>query len=324
MLNPAFNNNNIPIVFSTDNQYAPYLGVTIKSLIDNASSKNNYDIVILESSISNLNKFLIRSLIGFKKNFSIRFIDVKPYLINTNFHVERYFSVETYYRLFIPTIMNNYNKVVYLDCDIIILDDIAELYNTDIQDYLLAATHNCTTIFCYEREYTLYGYNWKHYLENILKLTNPLDYFQAGVLVMNVTKMKEENIQEKTIQAANNFKHVLVDQDVLNKICHGRIKFISQSWDLLKCDWLKTSNFCSEKIVRDYAQAEKTPKIVHYAGDVKVWLNPFILHGLKWWKYAFKTIFISKLLKDLLFFNIKNFHLQRQKIKILYDLILDI
>ena len=69
ILKPAFNRNNIPVALSSDNNYASYLAVTIKSIIANASAKYNYDIVILEKSISDIYKKLILKMIMRILNF---------------------------------------------------------------------------------------------------------------------------------------------------------------------------------------------------------------------------------------------------------------
>ena len=86
-IKPTFSNNNIPIVFSCDNNYAPYLAVTIQSIIENSSSNNNYDIFILDENFNNTTKNKIFYQIKNKNNFNITFIPIKQYLNNIDLSV---------------------------------------------------------------------------------------------------------------------------------------------------------------------------------------------------------------------------------------------
>ena len=69
---PAFLQNNIPVVFAVDNNYAPYLSVCLESLINSSSITNNYDIWILDGGLSADIRYKLQSLIHNKRNFSIR------------------------------------------------------------------------------------------------------------------------------------------------------------------------------------------------------------------------------------------------------------
>lgn len=110
---PAFDNeDSINIVFCPDNNYAKYFGVLLQSIIDNSKSERKYDILVFANDISEHNQFLLKKMIP--DNFSLRFIDVTKY-INFNFfdckiYSKGYWSVSTFYRLFIPFIMPDYKK----------------------------------------------------------------------------------------------------------------------------------------------------------------------------------------------------------------------
>ena len=137
-LKPAFNNNNIPIAFASDNNYVKYLSVAIISLTDNMSKDYNYDIVILEDKIKDKSKLLLLEQVKDFKNVSLRFIDINKYFDkykNVEFYTLEnisYITKSMYSRFFIPKIFYNYNKVLYLDVDTLINDNLVELYQTDL------------------------------------------------------------------------------------------------------------------------------------------------------------------------------------------------
>ena len=137
-LKPIFdnsNNNTIPIAFASDNNYVKYLSVAIISLTDNMSKDYNYDIVILEDKIKDKSKWLLLEQVKNFKNVSLRFIDINKYFDEykyIDFHTSDYITRSTYNRLFIPNIFNKYDKVLYLDVDILINYNLVDLYNTEL------------------------------------------------------------------------------------------------------------------------------------------------------------------------------------------------
>lgn len=300
ILKPAFNRNNIPVALSSDNNYASYLAVTIKSIIANASAKYNYDIVILEKSISDIYKKLILKMIT-TKNISIRFVNISKLIQNHKFHLNTYFSEETYYRLFIPTIFKNFDKVIYLDCDLIVLHDLSELYTTNLNNNILAATWNVSTLIQTKYNLPVKNTPWKAYLRDQLHLTIPENYFQAGVLLLNINEMKKERIQEKAIILAESFNPILVDQDILNSLCQNKIIFFSQKWNFHNNFSTQYNNMNSiselpENIKTSYLEAKKNPFIIHYAGSVKPWHSPNLEYSDHWWHYARMTPFYEEIL----------------------------
>ena len=123
-------NKEIPVFFAIDDRYIPFLGVALKSLVDNTSKDNKYAIKILYTNVTEKNKLRIKKYE--KENISIEFVDLNKQLeeIKGKLYTRNYFSNTTYYRLFIPNLYPQYDKVIYLDGDIVVLGDISELYNT--------------------------------------------------------------------------------------------------------------------------------------------------------------------------------------------------
>ena len=138
-MNKKNNTKNIPIFFSSDDNYLPYLAVAIKSLIENASRDYNYTIYVLNNGVKQENANKISKMQN--KNFKIKFIDVtekiKP--IISMLGLRDYYTTAIYFRLFIASMFKNLHKALYLDCDIIVLGDISKLYNTELGDNILGA-----------------------------------------------------------------------------------------------------------------------------------------------------------------------------------------
>ena len=123
---------------AVDDGYIPFLGVALKSVIENSSKGNKYEIKILYTKVSEENKNKIKAYET--ENVSIEFVDLSSKLheIEDKLYTRNYFSNTTYFRLFIPELYPEYDKVVYIDSDTVTLADIADLYNTDMGDNLIA------------------------------------------------------------------------------------------------------------------------------------------------------------------------------------------
>ena len=129
---PAFNTNNVPIIFESSELFAPYLSVAILSLINTASNKANYDIIILSNEIRREDQRCLCKLAEGKSNFSIRFFDptdfVQSYIDNARYS----YLYLNYYRMSLPWILKHYTKVINLGVDVLVKRDIANLFNEDM------------------------------------------------------------------------------------------------------------------------------------------------------------------------------------------------
>ncbi|MGN1300727.1 MAG: glycosyltransferase, partial [Clostridia bacterium] len=129
----------IPIFFAIDDQYTPFLAVALKSLIDNASKDYKYLIKVLHTNVKENHMKQIQKYES--KNVDIEFVDLSYYIekVQDKLYTRDYYTNTTYFRLFLPDLYPQYDKVLYLDSDIIVLGDISELYNTDMGTNLVAA-----------------------------------------------------------------------------------------------------------------------------------------------------------------------------------------
>lgn len=295
-IEPIFTQNNIPVIIASNDYYAPYISTLLLSIIDASSERNNYDVIILSHDISEANKDILSSYAENNRNFSIRFFDPHRYLQNYKLYTRGHFSIETYYRLILPELLHEYDKVIYIDVDMIVLEDLAKLYAIDIEGYLLAATNDADTVGLYNG----YQPGKKEYMDTQMQMKNPYLYFQAGTLIMNLLEFRKKYTTEDILKVAASKEWQLLDQDILNVVCEGKVKYIDMAWNVM----YDFTGIRQNQIIRlapkwlydMYVKARKAPKIIHYAGSEKPWLYPECDYSDIFWKYAKRTNYYEMML----------------------------
>lgn len=297
-ITPAFFENNVPICFSINDKYVPMLAVSLRSIIDNSSSENNYDIVILTTGVNPKNQMLIFSMIKDKKNFAIRFINVGTSVYGYNFFLESAkgntkYSSEIYFRVLVPTMMPDYKYVVFLDADVIVTTDIAEILKEDYSDCLVGAVRDYEGIAnCYNSNYE----RTKYRIEEI-GIKNFENYFISGVLVLNVAMFNALFSGDELITMAVSKNWVQFDQDLLNFICKDKVKIIDAAWDFVE-DIYHDYQKMPKNLFDEYLASEENPKIIHFSGNRKPWRNKSSKYSELFWKYSKETPF-ARVLKNL-------------------------
>lgn len=284
----------VSIVFSADDGYVPYLSVVLQSIVENSNESRIYDVVVLHTSITREHQAVIINMVCDHKNFSIRFVDVSPFVSGKNFFVggKKYFSVESYYRLVIPEVFQAYSKVIYMDCDMVVTTDIGRLYDTDLDGYMLASVPD----YCLYGQYCA-GWPIKQYWDNQLKLSCPEEYFCAGMVIFNISEWRKQYNIEQIIDLALSREWQKHDQDILNWVCAQKTKMLDLSWDIVR-DYGDTKYLSAEYQYR-VAEAEKNPYIVHYTSDRKPWNSAYVPHYEHFWKYAVNTPFSTDILRKM-------------------------
>ena len=290
---PAFPGpNNIPIVFSSNQAFVPVLAVMLQSIIEQSTQEHTYDVMILSRDIDSTYEKRLHTMLKGYDNFSLRVIDVSEYFDQYSLYVANRpdITVETYFRLVIPELMAGYDKVLYLDGDMIANVDMAELYAIELNEALLAASVDCNSIGCYHKPEV----DLKEYRDQVLKLQFPDQYFCAGVLVMNLEELRKAYSAKDLLELAASYEWLQHDQDVLNVIGQGRTKLLSPAWDLLRD--AGNNQYMPGKLYEEFLEAERAPKIIHYGGKRKPWIYFDVERGEYFWLYAGKTPFYREIL----------------------------
>lgn len=287
----------VPVVFAADDNYVPQLATTIYSAMKNASKDRFYDVVVLQRDIAWDKQERLRDFFKQFPNMMLRFTDVdrmmSGYNLSTN---NKHISVETYYRFLIQEILPFYDKVLYLDSDMIIPGDIAKLYDTDLEGNMLAAVRDIDFL----GNLNIKDGKRLQYAKSTLKMRNPYDYFQAGVLVLDTQAMREHYSIQQWLDFASNPDYIYNDQDVLNAQCEGKVKFLPWEWDVIHDLENRVSRIFAvapSRYFDEYMASRENPQIIHYAGFIKPWTDPDCDFASVYWKYARETPFYERLLK---------------------------
>jgi lipopolysaccharide biosynthesis glycosyltransferase len=264
----------IHLACTIDNNYVTHCGIMLKSLFfNNRESIFNIYIFhngIIEKKINKLKNYVIDE--GHKFNN----IQIDDSSIN-NAPVTHHVSLATYYRILIPELLNkNLEKILFLDSDLIIRKNIIDLWNTDLNDSCVGA---CL-------EYVDKAYKLR------LGLEKGADYFNAGVLLINLRIWREKNITPHILDYIKNNAEKLLswDQDALNIIFQNQ-------WKKLNIQWNIGQNFYKDNCLSEYygvtpqrfIELKSDPSIIHFTGSDKPW-NYFNTHPLKSEYLFYKSI----------------------------------
>ena len=264
----------VNLFFTCDENYMPFFSVTLQSIVENSAKENFYNIKVLHS---NTIKYETQQKIlekYSKDNFDIEFVDITEQIkpIFSKMHTRDYYSKSTYYRLFIPSLYPDIDKALYLDSDIVILSDVANLYNTELGENYVGAIHDQSVEMITE---------FQEYVVNRIGCAKQDEYFNAGVLLMNLEKLREINFQDKFIELLNRVTfNVAQDQDYLNTICKGHTLLIDRSWNIMPLPGSEVP--------------EKDINLIHYNLSFKPW-HTEVLYEKFFWKYAKGTDFYDQI-----------------------------
>lgn len=259
--------NVVPIVFCFDKRIILGASIAIKSLIDCAGTNTLYDIRVFHDDLSLENQKNISQLVkGTRHTICFHYIDSN--LFKEAPHNEHSWKENVYYRLLIPEILNEYEKVIYSDVDVLFKGDLSEIYNDDISDYECSAVPmeiNNDKMICH-----------KYFPENKNELT-----FISSFIVFNCKRMREEKFVSRIFETIKTFNTRLkfFDLDTWNITCnaiksipyrYGVFQSIYYNSDITKAEEYK---FLKNLYSDDTLVSEKAQTIMlHYAGNLgKPW-----------------------------------------------------
>jgi lipopolysaccharide biosynthesis glycosyltransferase len=296
MNNIPFYSDVIPIVFSVNDHYVSYMAVMMQSIMENSDKKKRYCFFVLYQNIDNNNIDLIKKQIYDFPQFSIEFIDVSQYIKKYNFFVSGYITVETYFRLLIPYLFFEYQKVIYLDGDMICCTDIASLFEIDLNNYALAGVLDWHIISYFFYPHSPDVINIKHKFEILFKLKNSCNYFNGGLIVFNIKLFQETISMQDLFDLAQSREWQFHDQDILNYLFEEKTLLLPFNWNLLINTTYYRLKYLPEQLQNEFNEAEKNPGIIHYKPYE---LDAYCPHFELFWKYATHTQFIGVIIERM-------------------------
>ncbi len=231
----------ISVFLATDDNYAKFAATVFRSI--RANTKRELLFFVLTKGLTADNRRKIAESAG---GVEVRFlgIDAKQFeSFKVDVHLG-YITMETCFRYLIPELCPEIDKAVYIDCDTVCLDDIGKFYDIDISGLYAA----------------------------VVRERRNRDYFNAGVMLLNCAKLRADNMSEKFMQKTRELNGVsqYLDQDVLNILLKGKVKFASPRWNMTPFIFSKRGGLHSGEL----AEILDNPGIVHMCGSDKPWTNP--------------------------------------------------
>lgn len=280
----------VSICFASDDNYAPYLKVAIYSLLCNRNRERSYDIIILHKRISREHQGEILGLADGKSGVSIRFVNVVEADRELQSDVGCYYAVETNYRLLLfSKLFQNYRRMLYLDCDIIVTGDVGELFDVDLEGKSAAGVEDVGFRWLAYTKRAIFldnkPYNVLNYCTDVLGIKDPGGYVNAGVLLFDLEKCRQKVSFRDVVETLHSRNFFYNDQDVLNILLEGNIKQVDCKWNYmnniafyLECDRKEFCELYLDLYREDY-------RIIHYISAKKPW-NGKVPMGEVWQKYA--------------------------------------
>ncbi|EOH93707.1 glycosyltransferase family 8 protein [Enterococcus pallens] len=251
--------NVIPVVTASDENYAPYLSVMLSSLLDHVSEEVSLNIYVIDDEISEASKDKLNETVQNKSDkATIQYLTVDGQVYE-DFLVSDHITTTAYYRISLPKILKKYDyeKVLYIDADTLILDDVTELYQQDLKQKTIGAVIDPGQTKALER----LGIDSEDY------------YFNSGVMVIDINRWNDRQITEKTIDFLKNHGDRIIyhDQDALNAVLYEDWAPLHPKWNMqssLIFDRHPAPNSWYEEL---YKEGNEEPSIVHFTGHDKPW-----------------------------------------------------
>ena len=253
----------ICVALATDENYVQHMCVTLLSLLHNRNTGGPaVHIYVLSDGLSDESIAIIRGIAD-RHDVLIHFPEIDFEEFSHGVVFNRHHTRTTYGRLALPKIVKA-DKILYLDCDVIVRDDVSQLWDIDISEYYLGAVVDSF----------LGGINGRNLVDSRLGIPAGYSYFNAGVLLMNLKKWRQdEEINDRFIKfSLENTETRYVDQDVLNAILWGKWYPLHPRWNVQRYTFrLGYERKLRRMVPIEFIDAVKNPAIVHYTSAVKPW-----------------------------------------------------
>lgn len=248
----------IHIACNINSGYIRHCAIMLISLCKNNPGIDFQVHILSDDLSSNDIKVLSQAVCNYPVKFKF-YIQPADFLENCPIDTEGHIDRSTYYRCFLSSLLpEDIDKILYLDCDIIVRGNIQELWDTDITDYAVACVQDM----------------WSARQENYSRLQyDPAySYFNAGVLLINMNYWRRHDIAGQSIGYITKYPERLElnDQDVLNALLHDKKRFVSFQWNM-QDGFFRRRRRIEESTWPELDKAIQNPTVLHYTGGKKPW-----------------------------------------------------
>ena len=291
----------ISVVIAAEDGFAPHLGALIVSLRKNMSASDYLDLIVFDGGISPDNRRKLETLFGASGSGpgNIYFLDCSYLFLGVKIHA--HFTKETFYRLKMGELLPNHDRVLYLDCDTIVLKNIAPLWGTQLDGKIIAAVPDIimksfvnTGALSMKECGRLVA---KEYLRDYLGMGDRYhEYFQAGVILFDLDLFRKLNISDAMAKDVSERRYWFLDQDVFNRHFLGKVRLIEGRWNLVNMASI-TQQYLNAEWSKETERQKRDPAIIHYAGyQAKPWNDPMAPLAEYYWENLRKTPWYEQVL----------------------------
>lgn len=273
--------NSISVVYACDMGYVLPTVVSIYSLFKNAKTKVQLYIMADNDTFEFMSSSLTKLCNHFEMPEAVHLVALDSY--GNQSIIISHTTQSTYYRLDLPSLMPGVDRCIYLDGDTVVLEDLADFFQTDLTGNYLAGVKAAGYYYPPEKQQEK---------ADLLLIDEFTDYVNAGVLLMNLDEIRKDSIKKKW-DGLLKFKLSSQDQDILNSACHGRIALLPPKFNLMtkyhpanqeSYAEIPSVSLCWSK--EEWREACVNPVVIHYADRIKPWQNATADFADIWWEYA--------------------------------------
>lgn len=261
------NSSVVKLAFITDSGYAVPTAVAISSILRHRNPSTKYEVAVVASGLSQADAALFKSF-----GDAVKLIEVGNKYANL-FAEHHHVSEVALLKFDLPKIFPDSDKILYLDGDILVFDDLSELYDTDLNGRRAAVVKD-----------------YRYCLKGFAKMLGNTAYFNSGVMLLNADLLRKIGVAEKLLEAKKREPvNAFMDQTAFNMVLGDDVEYLSPKFNMLQTSFRKQSVGSFRKIAEFYGLGEgeferifEHPTILHLAGKLKPWSSKFAPSYERW------------------------------------------
>jgi lipopolysaccharide biosynthesis glycosyltransferase len=244
----------IPVLFCTDTNYWQHLGAALASLLA-SNTRHQFRVMVCSISPDLENEAKISQIVKTCGTATVEFIHFTPNR-QSSLPINGHITLGAYLRLFMTEYVDpTVDKLLYLDCDLIVRKDIGALWSADIDNYLAAVV-----LEPYLEEHESLGF------------ARGEAYFNSGVMLINLARWRTQSLLDTFVACANERYSALAfwDQDILNSVLRGQVAFLSPHWNFLAI-YAEMLPQQLQLTREEFLRIRRDPAIIHFTTRFKPW-----------------------------------------------------
>ncbi|MBP3701968.1 MAG: 4Fe-4S cluster-binding domain-containing protein, partial [Lachnospiraceae bacterium] len=291
----------VTVVCCGDEQFVAPTGVLIRSMMDHRDPQRHYDILYLHNGISDESARKLCCLGAEQANVSIRTVDIRGIFTEGSLYVENRenFSAMAYARFLIPQVLSDaYHRALYLDGDMLAFQDVARLYDQDLEGMPVGAVVDMYYVAEASSLLTDEARQRVTYMQDVVGIHRPEQYSISGMLLMDLDLWRQQQLSVRLMETARAYRWQWHDQDVINHMLRGQIQSLDPVWNSYDIGEMK--QYLPRALRDAYQRGLLSPGIFHFAGArEKPWTRPYPRYTPQFWDTAYRTPFGDELILRL-------------------------